>query len=209
MTHDGSSVTEELVQRAGRGDLGAQAELLERYRARLRRMVAIRLDKRLAARTDPSDVVQETLHVAHRRMPEYFADPRVPFYPWLRRIAADRLADVYRQHVGAEKRSVLREHAWMPELNDDSVAELTNSIVTNSESPSERAIEGERQFRVRAALLELKPADREILALRYLEQLEVPEIAVVLEISPTAVTSRHLRALQRLRRLMGNEHGNS
>lgn len=207
MSHHSNSGTEALVERARQGDRSAQAELLERYRARLRRMVAIRLDKRLAARTDPSDIVQETMHDAHRRLPEYFADPQIPFYPWLRRIAADRLADVYRQHVGAEKRSVLKEQAGTPELNDESVAELANSIVTSSHSPVRRAILAEMQGRTRAALLELKPADREILVLRYLEQMEVAEIASVLGISETAVTSRHLRALQRLRRLLGDDFG--
>ena len=54
------------------------------------------------------------------------------------------------------------------------------------------------------ALLLLKPHDREVLVLRYLEQLEVEEIAVVLGISQTAVTTRHFRALQRLRRLVGD-----
>jgi RNA polymerase sigma-70 factor (ECF subfamily) len=61
----------------------------------------------------------------------------------------------------------------------------------------------EMNARTKAALLELKPHDREILVLRYLEQLGVEEIAAVLGISQTAVTSRHLRALQRLRRLLG------
>ena len=63
----------------------------------------------------------------------------------------------------------------------------------------------ELEARMVAALVELKPQDREILVLRYLEQLDVQEIAGVLGISPTAVTSRHLRALQRLRQLIGNE----
>jgi RNA polymerase sigma factor (sigma-70 family) len=51
----------------------------------------------------------------------------------------------------------------------------------------------------------LKTLDREILVLRYLEQLGVDEIAAALDISQTAVTSRHFRALQRLRQLVGGE----
>jgi RNA polymerase sigma-70 factor, ECF subfamily len=191
-----------LVHRAAGGDHQAQAALLARYRARLRRMIEMRLDRRLAARADPSDIVQETMTTALVRLPEYFADPQISFYPWLRRIAADRLADAYRLHVAAERRSVLKEHPWVPNLNDESVAELAKSIVTSSICPAERAQEGEMRQQAVAALNQLKPADREILVLRYLEQMEVREIADVLEISETAVTSRHLRALQRLRRLM-------
>jgi RNA polymerase sigma factor (sigma-70 family) len=70
-------------------------------------------------------------------------------------------------------------------------------------------MEAEMQVRTERALLLLKPDDREILVLRYLEQLEVPEIAELLGISHTAVTSRHFRALQRLRKLVGNEPGDS
>jgi RNA polymerase sigma-70 factor, ECF subfamily len=191
-----------LMHRAAGGDHQAQAALLARYRARLRRMIEMRLDRRVAARADPSDVVQETMKAALVRLPEYFADPQISFYPWLRRIAADRLADAYRIHVAAERRSVLKEHPWMPNLNDESVAELAQSIITSSVSPGERALDAELEQHAVAALNQLKPQDREILVLRYLEQLGVREIADVLEISETAVTSRHLRALQRLRRLM-------
>ena len=72
-------------------------------------------------------------------------------------------------------------------------------------NPGRRAILAEMETRTKAALLNLKPHDREILVLRYLEQLSVEEIAGVLSISETAVTSRHLRALQRLRQSLGEE----
>jgi RNA polymerase sigma-70 factor (ECF subfamily) len=200
-------VTESLLRRAGDGDAAARGELLERYRYRLRRMIALRMDKRVAARVDASDIVQDTLNNAYSRLPEYFADPQLSFYPWLRRIAWDRLVDMYRTHIEAEKRSVLKEHPWTPNLHDESVAELAQSIVASSINPGRRAMFEEIQARTKAALMELKPHDREILVLRYLEQLEVEEIASVLGISQTAVTSRHLRALQRLRRLLGDEFG--
>jgi RNA polymerase sigma-70 factor (ECF subfamily) len=197
-----------LLRRANTGDVEARSELLELYRGRLRRMVAIRLDKRLAARVDPSDIVQEAMRDAFNRLPEYFAEPQISFYPWLRRIAWDRLMDMYRQHITAEKRSVLKEHLWAPDLNDESMAELAHSLAANSQNPRQRAMLDEMEARMMAALAQLKPNDREILILRYMEQLDVDEIASVLEISHTAVTSRHLRALQRLRLSLGDESGN-
>lgn len=199
--------TDLLLRRAADGDDRARSELLDRYRGRLKRMIGIRIDRRVAARVDPSDVVQEALKDAHKRLPEYLADPQLAFYPWLRRIAWDRLVDMYRTHIGAERRSVLKEQVWAPGLNDESVAELAQNIVTSSLNPGRRAMQAEMQARTKAALTELKPHDREILVLRYLEQLGVAEIADVLGISQTAVTSRHLRALQRLRRLLGDEFG--
>jgi RNA polymerase sigma-70 factor (ECF subfamily) len=195
--------TELLLARAAAGDAGAREELLNRYRAPLRRMVSIRMDRRIAARVDPSDVVQEAMKDAHARLSDYFAEPNLSFYPWLRRIAWDRLVDMYRVHIGAERRSVLREEAEAPPLNDESVAQLAQQMVTNSTNPGQRAMLSELQARMKLALVQLKPHDREILVLRYLEQLGVEEIAAVLGITATAVTSRHLRALQRLRRLLG------
>jgi RNA polymerase sigma-70 factor (ECF subfamily) len=197
--------TELLLRRAGEGDAGARSELLGLYRGRLRRMIAIRLDKRLAARIDPSDIVQEAMRDAFKRLPEYFSDPQLSFYPWLRRIAWDRLMDMYRQHIAAEKRSVLKEQLWAADLNDESIAELAHSLAANSQNPRQRAMLAEMDARMMAALVQLKPHDREILVLRYMEQLDVGEIADVLGISQTAVTSRHLRALQRLRQSLGNE----
>ena len=60
--------TEELIARARRGDGGARQQLLMRHRDRLCRMVVVRLDHRLAARFDPSDVVQEALMDADQRL---------------------------------------------------------------------------------------------------------------------------------------------
>lgn len=197
--------TDTLLRRAGEGDADAQSELLDRYRGQLRRMIAIRLDRRVAARADPSDIVQETMRDAYRRLPEYLAEPHLALYPWLRRIACDRLADAHRKHIAAEQRSVLREQPRLLELNDESVCELAHGIVAGSLAPSQQAMQDELQARLEAALLELKAHDREILVLRYLEQLGVSEIAQVLDISETAVTSRHLRALQRLRSLLGKD----
>lgn len=203
--HENRDTPSELLLRSATDDGEARAQLLLRFRERLRRMIAMRLDRRLAARVDPSDIVQETMRDAFARLSEYFADPKIDFYPWLRRIAWDRLMDVYRQHIEAQKRSVLKEQNWAPELNEQSVAELANSLITHSHNPRQQALRAELETRVLQALAQLKPHDREILVLRYLEQLDVTEIAGVLGISATAVTSRHLRALQRLRRLVGDE----
>src|SRR5437867_865979 len=83
MTSDPSN-TENLVHRAGAGDPQAQAELFAHYRERLRRMVRLRLDRRLQGRLDPSDVLQEAYLDYSKRLPEYAADPKLPFFLWLR-----------------------------------------------------------------------------------------------------------------------------
>jgi hypothetical protein len=88
--------TEALLDRAGSGDDRARQQLLSRHRSRLRQMVNLRLDRRLVARIDPSDIVQEALADAARNFADYLCDRPVPFYPWLRRFAWERLDDVNR-----------------------------------------------------------------------------------------------------------------
>jgi RNA polymerase sigma-70 factor (ECF subfamily) len=197
--------TEELLRRAAAGDAAATGQLLQRHRKRLRRMVAVRMDPRLAARVDPSDVVQETLAGAARRLPEYLRDRPLPFYPWLRRLATDCLLNLLRLHVRARKRSVEREEP--PALPDESALELADRLFARGSSPSAHLQREERRQRVRAALEALSERDREVLVLRHLEELPPAEIAAVLGLSEGAVYTRHLRALRRLRRLLGPDLG--
>ena len=75
------SSTEELLRRAGSGSRSALQLLLGGHRDRLRRMVSVRMDPRIAARVDPSDVVQEALAVASRKLPDYLRQRPLPFYP--------------------------------------------------------------------------------------------------------------------------------
>jgi RNA polymerase sigma-70 factor, ECF subfamily len=193
--------TDQLIEQACGGDADARQALLARHRDRLRRMVAVRLDPRVAPRADPSDVVQEALAAAAGLLSEYLRERPVPFYPWLRRLAWERLVKLHRRHVAAGKRTVAREAEL--ELPDGSVAVLARVAFAHNTSPSGQAIRKELQARVRDALGRLGERDREVLILRYLEQLSAAEIAAVVGSTPGAVKVRHLRALERLRALLG------
>jgi RNA polymerase sigma-70 factor (ECF subfamily) len=195
-------VIDRLIEAARRGDETARQALLVEHRARLRRMVAVRLDPRVAPRVDPSDVVQEALAAAAELLPQYLKEQPIPFYPWLRRLAWERLVKLHRRHISTEKRTVARE--VLPDLPDGSVAALARLAAADHTSPSDQAARNELQLRVRSALNELGERDREVLILRYLEQLSTAEIAVVMGSTVGAIKVRHLRALERLRaRLRG------
>ncbi len=197
--------TERLLDRAAAGDAAARGALLVRHRGRLRRMVAVRLDPRLAARVDPSDVVQETLAEADRRLDDYLRDRPLPFYPWLRQLAGERLGAEYRRHVRAARRSVGREEPPAP-LPEGSVLALAERLLDRGPGPSEAARRAERRERVRRALEGLPPPEREVLALRYLEELSAREVGAVLGIGEEAAKKRALRALRRLQELL-TSHG--
>jgi RNA polymerase sigma-70 factor (ECF subfamily) len=194
--------TETLLQRAGAGDSAARDELLVRYRGRLRQMVAFRLDRRLAARMDPSDVVQETLTQAAAKLAEYLRRRPLPFYAWLRELAWERIIQLHRAHIGAQRRSITREETRSLPLGDESALELAQRLLARGGSPISQVLRNEMQSRVRQVLARLGSRDCEVLALRHLEQLSVREMAAVLGISEGAVKVRHLRALRRFRDLM-------
>ena len=196
---------ESLLSRARGGDRSAVGRLLERYRPRLRQMVAVHMDPCLAARVDASDVVQEALVVAAQRFPEYLREPPLPFYAWLRQIAWDRVLDAYRRHVRAGNRTVQREEKLG--IPDTSALELADRFAADSTSILKRLLRKELLARIQAALAGLNAHDREILILRYLEQLSTAETAAVLQISETAAKQRLLRAVQRLRQLLDEDYG--
>jgi RNA polymerase sigma-70 factor (ECF subfamily) len=196
-----------LVERAVRGDYQAREQLLAGNRARLRQMVAVRLDRRVSPRVDPSDVVQDALAEAARKLPDYLKEQPVPFYPWLRRIAWEHLAKAHRRHLGTKKRSIAREVAGEGALPDESVLLLAARLVDPGDSPSAHLAREELCARVQGALARLAEYDREVLALRYLEDLSIREMAAILGISEGAVKMRHLRALERLRPLLSDAEG--
>ena len=196
------SELDDLLRRAGEGDGRARDQLLAHHRDRLRHLVAVRMDRRLLRRIDPSDVVQEALADASLRLSEYVRQRPLPFYPWLREIAWLRLVDLHRQHVLAEKRSVRREVGQALLLPGESVAELADRLLAKGLSPSEHMKQDELRQQVRQALERLSPRDREVVVMRHLEQLSMAEIAAVLQITEGAVKVRHLRALQRLREFL-------
>jgi RNA polymerase sigma-70 factor (ECF subfamily) len=191
--------TDLLLRRAEQGDPAARDDLLCRHRHRLRTLVELRLDRRLATRIDPSDVVQESLAEAARKLPTYLRLRPLPFYPWLRQLALERVARLYREHVRVGKRSVLREEGPLGAVPDESAVELIDRVRRSGSSVDSRLRREELRAGLGAALARLSEPDREVLILRHVEQLDTRDTAAILGVSESAAKMRHLRALDRLR----------
>lgn len=190
--------------RQGRSD--AVNALLDRHRDAVRRLIQMRLDKAVARRVDASDVVQDVLFEASRRLNDYIADPSMPFHLWLRQLARDRIIDMHRHHALAQRRSVRREQQVAGFGDDERSAADLMALLKDAElTPAAATIRREMQQRFLAALQEMPDEDQEIIVMRHFEHLGNTEVAQALGLTAPAAGMRYLRAIRRLRTALGGE----
>src|SRR5471032_3300782 len=145
--------TDELLEQAKQGDADAVDRLLAKHREPIRRMIDLRLDPAIVQRLDASDVVQEVLIEASRRLKDYLNAPSMPFHLWLRHIAKDHIIDAHRRHHQAQKRGVNREQPiHRPAWSDRSSLELAGQLMDQDLTPASAAIQEEMQRRLREAI---------------------------------------------------------
>lgn len=179
----------------------AFARRFTEHRQRLKQMLRFRMDPRLRSRTDVSDILQEAYIDAYRRLDHYARKPQMSFYVWLRQVTMQRLIDVHRQHLLADKRDVRNEVRFgASEHNAATSAAIARQFVDQMATPSQAAIREEMAAQLEATLENLDDIDREVLVLRHFEQLGNNEVAEVLGISEAAASNRYVRALARLRK---------
>jgi RNA polymerase sigma-70 factor (ECF subfamily) len=191
---------EDLLDAARNGDENALAVLVERHRDRLDRMVRLRMDRRLQGRVDAADVVQEAYLAVRGKFAQFCADPRLPFFLWLRLEVGQKLVDLHRFHLGTQMRDAGQEvslhRGALPQVTSLSLAEHLLGKLT---SASRAAMRAELKLRVQKALNSMDPHDREVLILRHFEELSNAETAQVLGIKPSAAVNRYVRAIKRLK----------
>src|SRR5271155_3068247 len=203
-----SAITTRLLERARAGDKQALNELMGRHRPRLRRMVELRLDRRLSARIDASDVIQEAYVDAITRLDEYVREPSYPLFLWLRLIVGERLLKLHRHHLGTQMRDAgLEVSIYRGALPEASSAALAAQLLGKHTSPTQAAVRAERMIRLQEALNTLEAMDREVLSLRHFEELSLAETALSLGIEESAAAKRYIRALKRLKAPLANMQG--
>ena len=190
-----------LMARLRAGDQTALAQLFDRHRPKLQRMIQLRLDHRLAGRVSASDVLQEAYIDAVKRLEHYFEKPDQPFFGWLRLVVGQRLADVRREHL-AQKRDAGKDVSIHPSGPGTDSGCLAAFLVGHLSSPSGVAVKHESFARLEQALEQMDALDREVLALRHFEELSNTETAELLGIQPPAASKRYVRALARLKEIL-------
>jgi RNA polymerase sigma-70 factor (ECF subfamily) len=198
--------TQELLADAKQGDEQAIDLLLDRHRDSLRKMIGMRLDQKIMRRVDVSDVVQDVLVEANRRLQDYLKDPVMGFHLWIRQIAKDRIIDAHRRHRVSAKRSIDREQPMTaPGPVDQSTIELAAQLSDPELTPAAAATQRELALQIQNSISKLGEKDREIILMRHYEQLSNQDIAASLNLSEPAASMRYLRALKKLRRVIDEE----
>jgi RNA polymerase sigma-70 factor, ECF subfamily len=195
-----------LLELARAGDAAGPDEIFTRHRGRLRRMVDLRLDRRLQGRVDASDVIQDGFVDAVGKLPGFLADPKLPLFLWLRLVVGERLEKIHRTHLGAQMRdAALEVSLYRQALPAASSAALAAQLLGKHTSPSEAAVRADQILRVQEAINALDPIDREIIALRNFEEMSRAEAASALGIEESAVAKRYVRAIKRLKTVLGDK----
>jgi RNA polymerase sigma-70 factor (ECF subfamily) len=194
---------DQLLLRLHQGDKAALGMLFSLHRKRLRRLIDFRLDARLRGRVDPSDVLQDSFMDASQRLPHYVQGPSLPFFVWLRQVTIQRLVEVHRRHLGAEKRSANKERrVYSARASSVTSASLAFQLVCRLASPSDVLARNELTAQLHQALDSMDSIDREVLALRHFEELSNDETAAALGLQKSAASNRYVRALGRLKKIL-------
>jgi RNA polymerase sigma-70 factor (ECF subfamily) len=193
-----------LLGQARAGDAEALGLLLERYRNYLILLCRVQIGRRLQGKFDAADVVQETFLRAHSKFAQFHGATEAEFVGWLRQILASRLARLIRHYCGTRGRDIRleRELAW--EL-DQSSRFLDNGLMAAGSSPSQQASRREQAVVLADALEQLPEHYREVILLHQIEDLGFPEVARRMGRSVDSVKNLWIRALTRLRGLLGGE----
>ena len=202
----GSGPTE-LLQQARSGQGNALGELCALYRNYLRMIVRTGMGPRLRERVELSDVVQEALVEVVRQFPQFTGESEAALVGWLRRLVAQKLADLGRYHSRAkrigESEALPLDAAWEGGGGGDSHAgggRLLDMLALSQTSPSEAASRREQTVLLADALTTLSEAEAEVLWLYHADSLSFESIAQRLGLGRKAVSGLYTRGLRSLSR---------
>lgn len=179
------------------GSKDALAQMLEAYRGYLLLIATQELDPALRAKGGASDLVQETILEAYKDFAG-FQGGEEELLAWLRRLLRNNLSNFARRYRDTGKRLMSVEIS----LDDGSSSHPAQPLADADPTPSEHAMANEQAEAVERALKRLPDVYREVILLRYREELSFEEISRVMGRSANAVEKLWLRAIERLRQEM-------
>jgi RNA polymerase sigma-70 factor (ECF subfamily) len=182
----------ELVQRALKtGDQNAYAELMDRYRDSIFYMLL----KMVNNKDDADDLTIEAFGKAFNRLELY--TPNFAFSTWLFKIASNNCIDFIRRK---KKNTMSINQSFGGDDGDEMYMDLKSSDLT----PEEISIKEEKIQLMRHVVSKLKPRYRQLIEMRYFEQLAYEEIAEKLDLPLGTVKAQLFRARDMLFQVLKN-----
>ena len=170
---------ENIIARARRGDAGAFEQLVETYRDQVYR-IALRMCGNAA---DADEAAQEAFLAAWKGLPNFRGDSQ--FSTWLYQLTTHAAIDLMRRDLKGAAEDITEVSAPDP-----------------APGPQQQAERRETQEAVRDAILQLTPEYRQIVVLRFLEDLSYEEIGAALKLPSGTVKSRLNRAKAQLKDIL-------
>jgi RNA polymerase sigma-70 factor, ECF subfamily len=170
---------------------------LEKYRPYLHLLARLQLGRRLQAKVEASDIVQQALVQAIEGWHQYRGQSEAEKAAWLRQILARQLANTFRD-LKRQKRDVGRERSIEAAV-EEFASRLGSWLAADQTSPSQGAFAAERAVELADALANLPEAQSRAIMLHYFEEWTLDEVAEHLGRRPAAVAGLIKRGVQNLR----------
>ena len=192
------------LSRARQGDAAARDRLFAACRSYVGLIARATLERRLQSKVDASDLVQQTLLDAHRDFAQFQGQTEQEWLAWLRQILSHNAGDAIR-HYAAGKREAHREFSLQQPLPGHGATDSRPGLdpISPGDTPSQIVLNQERELAVAEAIAQLPDDYREVVYLRNVQRLPFDEVAVRMDRSRPAVQMLWMRALGRLREILG------
>lgn len=182
----------ELVKKAlDHGDQAAYAELMGRYRDSIYFMLL----KMVNNRDDADDLTIEAFGKAFKRLGQY--TPTYAFSTWLFKIATNNCIDFIRK----KKVSLLSIDRT---TDDGEGGQMSFDLRSDNLDPEEEIIKKQKAKLLHEVVLRLKPRYRQLVELRYFQELSYEEIATELDLPLGTVKAQLFRAREFLFEILKN-----
>ena len=193
----------DLFDQAIEGDTAALRTLLTRYGPDARNAIRGKIGRKWRSVLEEDDVMQVTYLEAFLHIDQLIGRNPASFVAWLRRIAENVLHDAIRELERKKRPNPAKR--LQTGCTEESYVALLDYVGGTSTTPSRHARRNEASEIIKHAMKQLPPDYRDVLQLHHLEGHSVAEIATKMGRSEEAVYMIRVRALERLRSLLGAE----
>jgi len=176
-------------------------EQLGKYRSYLRLIARLQLDPRLWKRSDPSDVVQDTLIRAWEKREQYKGDTSREFKAWLRQILATTLLTAVRKWK-RPTRSIDLEESLSKGIETSS-QRLEECLASDCPTPDKEAELDEELLNLANAMEMLPENERSVIEMTYFKDLTLKATAEIMEQSVSKISRLKVSGIQKLREKLG------